>query len=297
MKIALYSRTPDHNGIHFITQVIHFLHQENVEVWLFENLKKDIPSSELDDIQGVFSNSQQLTKQSVNFLFSIGGDGTFIDAAKLIADSQIPILGINTGRIGFLTGINKTNFQESFYGLQKGEYTIDNRALLHVDADSDLQFPSSFALNDVSIHPYSEDSILAIHVWANGEKVNTYWSDGLIVSTATGSTAYSLSCGGPILTPDTDVIVLTPIASHSLTVRPIVLPSCSEIKIQVESRNHDFILTIDSQRTPLKTNITLTITPEHFMIQSVRLLRTDFYSVIREKLLWGIDKRNICDNE
>src|SRR5574344_2940771 len=289
MKIALYSRTPDHNGIQFITQVIHFLHQENVEVWLFENLKKDIPSSELDDIQGVFSNSQQLTKQSVNCLFSIGGDGTFIDAAKLIADSQIPILGINTGRIGFLTGINKTNFQESFYGLQKGEYTIDNRALLHVDADSDLQFPSSFALNDVSIHPYSEDSILAIHVWANGEKVNTYWSDGLIVATPTGSTAYSLSCGGPILHPSAQVHVITPISSHTLAVRPIIVPDSAHIRL-VPS-DDEFNLSMDSCSCILPGNTEINLAREDFTIRLVRMNNQSFFTAIHEKLAWGTGLR------
>ncbi|MDD4395908.1 MAG: NAD kinase [Bacteroidales bacterium] len=297
MKIALYSRTPDENGIHFITEVVDFLHQHKVDIWLFETPFHSIDRLNKGIIKGTFSNNRTLIDESVDFLFSFGGDGTFIDAANLIADSNIPIFGINTGRIGFLTSINKNNFEDAFNCLKNGNFEIESRALLHVDSNPDIALPSSFALNDVSIHPYNEDSILAIHVWANGEKVNTYWSDGLIVATPTGSTAYSLSCGGPILTPNTDVIVLTPIASHSLTVRPIVLPAKYKIQIQVQSRNHDFILSLDSHRKNVNATTKLTITQENFTIQTIRLLTSDFYSVIREKLLWGIDKRNISDNE
>lgn len=297
MKIALYSRTPDENGILFIIDVIQFLNKGNVQVWLYEGLHDVVDGLDNLQIEDFFVDNHRLIDEKIDFLFSFGGDGTFIDAANLIANSNIPIFGINTGRIGFLTAINKSHFEKAFACLQNGDYEIENRSLLHVDAEPHIAIPAHFALNDVSVHPYNEDSILAIHVWTNGNKLNTYWSDGLIVATPTGSTAYSLSCGGPILVPNADVIVLTPIASHSLTVRPIVVPASYVIQIQVESRNHGFVLSLDSHRVNVEAQTCLTISRENFTIQTVRLPDTDFYSVIREKLLWGIDKRNLIDNE
>lgn len=296
MKIAIYSRHTTKEGDDFIGQVIHFLLEKATDVSAFHTLPSLLNETVQSRLSATFSQQQELAALRPNFLFSIGGDGTFIDAANLVGDSGIPILGINTGRIGFLTNVNRNNFQEAYNFLQKSDYQIEKRSLLQITSDNSDTLPASFALNDLSIHPHG-DSINAIHVMANGEHLNTYWGDGLIMATPTGSTAYSLSCGGPILVPSANVMVLTPIASHSLTVRPIVLPTDNELKIKVESRSHRFILSVDSHRITMNDDVTLTVSRAPYTIATIRLPNADFYSVIREKLLWGLDKRNFHDHE
>lgn len=281
MKIALYSKSPTPEGKAFIAEVICFLKEKGVTT---------------HEVTGTPNDRQELSTFRPDFLFSIGGDGTFIDAANLVGDSGIPILGINTGRIGFLTNVNRSNYKEAFDFLQNSDYQIEKRSLLQIRSDKEETLPAQFALNDISIHPHGE-SINAVHVEANGEQLNTYWGDGLIIATPTGSTAYSLSCGGPILVPSANVMVLTPIASHSLTVRPIVLPTDNELKIKVESRTHRFILSVDSHRLTMDDNLTLTISRAPYTIPTIRLPNAGFYSVIREKLLWGLDKRNFSNHE
>ena len=291
MTIALYSRITNEESQSFITEVILFLKEKKNKVMVFQSLMETLPDETKSIIAGTFANRQELSAFRPDFLFSIGGDGTFIDAANIVGSSNIPILGINTGRIGFLTNINRQNFKEAYAYLKTANYQLEKRMLLHVESDDEKVFPPHFALNDISVHP-SGESINAIQVWADGEKVNTYWGDGVIVTTPTGSTAYSLSCGGPILVPTAEVIVITPIASHSLTVRPIVLPANCKIQLKVESRSHEFVLATDSHRITISDSTMLTITKELFTIQTIRLPNANFYSVIREKLLWGLDKRN-----
>ena len=281
MKIALYSKSPNDDGKAFIAGVIRFLKDKGATT---------------HEVTGAPSDKQELSTFCPDFLFSIGGDGTFIDAANLVGDSGIPILGINTGRIGFLTNVNRNNFQKAFEFLQKSDFHIEHRSLLQIKSNNGEPLPASYALNDISIHPFGE-SINEVKVLANGEQLNTYWGDGLIVATPTGSTAYSLSCGGPILVPSANVMMLTPIASHSLTVRPIVLPADNELEIKVESRSHKFILSVDSHRLTMDDDVTLTVSKAPYTIQTVRLPNADFYSVIREKLLWGLDKRNFTEHE
>ena len=296
MTIALYSRITNEESQNFITEVIRFLHEKSVTVATFHSLTDHFEKDVSSYISSIFKDQQELSSLHPDFLFSIGGDGTFIDAANLVGDSGLPILGINTGRIGFLTNVNRSNFREAYAFLQKNDYQIEKRSLLQIRSDNGVELPATFALNDISIHPHG-DSINAVHVDANGERLNTYWGDGLIVATPTGSTAYSLSCGGPILVPSANVMVLTPIASHSLTVRPIVLPTDNELKIKVESRSHRFILSVDSHRLTMDDDVTLTVSRAPYTIQTIRLPNADFYSVIREKLLWGLDKRNFSNND
>ena len=296
MFIAIYSRPATHEGTIFLSEAIRFLHEKGVTVTAFHSLTDCLEKDVVNYISSIFKNQQELAALHPDFLFSIGGDGTFIDAANLVGDTGMPILGINTGRIGFLTNVNRSNYKEAFDFLQNSDYQIEKRSLLQITSDNGATLPAAFALNDISIHPHG-DSINAVHVEANGERLNTYWGDGLIVATPTGSTAYSLSCGGPILVPSANVMVLTPIASHSLTVRPIVLPTDNELKIRVESRSHRFILSVDSHRLTMDDTVTLTVSRAPYTIQTIRLPNAGFYSVIREKLLWGLDKRNFSNNE
>lgn len=289
MKIAAYCRNVNDDNLEFVRKALKLVKKGNHELLLHEYFKSVV----VDEEVVWFSTYQDLKDAApVDFMLSFGGDGSFIDAANVLADLGIPLVGVNTGRIGFLTSITKKNFEEYWKLLETGCYTIEERSLLHIDADVKLPLQHTFALNDISIHNTEVNSITGVKLWVNDLPANTYWADGLIVATPTGSTAYSLSCGGPIIHPQTQVNVITPISSHSLAVRPIVISNIDVLKIEVLSRNEKFLLTVDSERITLENPITLTISKENFTIKTTRFLKSDFYSVIREKLLWGIDLRN-----
>lgn len=288
MKIAIFVKNLAQENAPFIEKIMETLKGENITISLFRNFAEEYGHANEFE---TFSNKEELLASGApDYLFSIGGDGTFLDAAGLIADAGIPIVGINTGRIGFLTSINRNNFDIHFQFLKEKKYEIEERTLLHLEADTEL--PSRFALNDITIHPPLDSSLNSITVWQNDIKVNTYWGDGLIISTPTGSTAYSLSCGGPIVMPSSDVVIITPIASHSLAVRPIVLSANATLKIQVENRANAFSLSLDSHKILVPNHTLMTITKEKFTVKTVRFATSDFFSVISEKLLWGMDKRN-----
>ena len=286
LTFALYSRAGTGQQS-FTDTVISFLRQNGCGVVLHTNISsKNVGFQRFEtylDLQRI---------DNVDFMVSIGGDGSFIDAANLIGDLNIPLVGINTGRIGFLSAIKKENFEASILMLLEKKYTLESRSLLHIEGSEPLSLNTHFVVNDVTIRATDSDSINAISVSAGGKHVNTYWADGLIVATPTGSTAYSMSCGGPILHPQTDVMVLTPIASHSLSVRPLVIPAVQALDITVSGRGGRYSLCVDTQRLILNDSVKLHICKESFTIKTVLFDNTNFYSTIREKLLWGLDKRN-----
>ena len=286
LTFALYSRSGTGQQP-FTDTVISFLREIGCRVVLHKNI-----SSKNADFQSFETHLDLQQIDGVDFMVSIGGDGSFIDAADLIGDLNIPLVGINTGRIGFLSAIKKDNFEASIRMLLENKYTLESRSLLHIEGSEPLSLDTHFVVNDVTIRATDSDSINAISVTTDGKHINTYWADGLIVATPTGSTAYSMSCGGPILHPQTDVVVLTPIASHSLSVRPLVIPASQTLEIVVSGRGGKYSLCIDTQRLILNDNVKLRIYKENFTIQTVLFDNADFYSTIREKLLWGLDKRN-----
>lgn len=290
MRLAVYSRRGDENDILFIRKVLATLPQEGCELFLHEHCREmDIPC-----VAAHFGSHDELAQLGkVDFMLSFGGDGTYIDAANLVGDLNIPLLGVNTGRIGFLTAITRNNYELYLQKLLDGQYVIENRALLHLSSSQPLPLESDFALNDITVRTSDENSINAIKVWVGGKMVNTYWGDGLIIATPTGSTAYSLSCGGPIIVPAANVNVLTPIASHTLAVRPMVISADEEIRLVVESRNNTFSLALDSHRVVVDNPVELRISKARFHIKTVLFEDTDFYRIISEKLLWGLDKRNL----
>ena len=286
LTFALYSRSGTGQQS-FTDTFISFLREIGCRVVLHKNI-----SSKNADFQSFKTHLDLQQIDGVDFMVSIGGDGSFIDAADLIGDLNIPLVGINTGRIGFLSAIKKENFEASIRMLLENKYTLESRSLLHIEGSEPLSLDTHFVVNDVTIRATDSDSINAITVTTDGKHINTYWADGLIVATPTGSTAYSMSCGGPILHPQTDVVVLTPIASHSLSVRPLVIPASQTLEIVVSGRGGKYSLCIDTQRLILNDNVKLRIYKENFTIQTVLFDNADFYSTIREKLLWGLDKRN-----
>ncbi len=287
MKIALYSRPCGAEELPFIHTVIGHLQEQGFEVLPHSNCHP--PGS----CPVMFQTHEELRQQTpVDCMISIGGDGSFIDAANLVGDLNIPLTGINTGRIGFLSGIKRENYLDSFQMLRNHQYTLEERFLLHLDSSKPHGLANNFVVNDITIRSTHTDSIIAVTVWADGQKVNTYWGDGLIIATPTGSTAYSMSCGGPILHPQSQVQVLTPIAPHSLNVRPLVIPADSPLTVEVDSRSGNYTLCLDTQRTIVDESVRLWIHKENFQINTISFEKGNFYNVIREKLLWGIDKRN-----
>ncbi|MEI6898521.1 MAG: NAD kinase [Bacteroidota bacterium] len=235
---------------------------------------------------------QSEIRNKVDYLFSIGGDGTLLDTITLVGDSGIPIIGINMGRLGFLSSISKEEILPAIDEIVAGQYFFEQRSLLRLETPKNPFGEFNYALNDVTIYKTRPVSILTIKTFINDEFLNTYWADGLIVATPTGSTAYSLSCTGPILTPDSSNFVITPIASHNLTVRPIVIPDDCKITLVVESRGLNCLVGLDSRIENMDTSVKLEIVKEHFKINLFRRPNKNFFQTIREKLNWGLDIRN-----
>ena len=228
----------------------------------------------------------------VDFLCSIGGDGTILDAVTFIGNKGIPIIGINMGRLGFLSSISKDEIPPALDDLLQNKYILEDRTLLELHSSEGLFEDFPCALNDLTIYKSDLQNMLTIKTYINDEFLNSYWADGLIVATPTGSTAYSLSCTGPIVAPDSENFVITPIASHNLTVRPIVIRDDSRIRITVKGDGDEFFVSLDSRKEKVRTSIDLTIAKAGFSIQLVRLPGRHFFKTMREKLNWGLDARN-----
>jgi NAD+ kinase len=225
-------------------------------------------------------------------LLSLGGDGTLLDTITYIGSSNIPIIGINLGRLGFLAAIPENELDSAILSLARGSYTIEKRTLLHLDSSVPLFDGSPFALNEFTLHRKDSSSMIKIHTYLNGEFLNTYWADGLIVATPTGSTGYSLSCGGPVVFPQTSSFVITPVAPHNLNTRSIVVPDDNIISFEVEGRAEHFLCTLDARTETISHGIQLAVKKESFSIGLVRPDEHNFLNTIRQKLYWGIDRRN-----
>ncbi len=238
-----------------------------------------------------FSDAASL-QECADIVLSMGGDGTFLKTILYVRDSQIPILGINMGRLGFLANVNKERIQEAFDYLKTGKFDTNQRSLIQIDSDQGLFGNDNYALNELTIHKKDSASMISIEVSVGGEYLNTYWADGLIISTPTGSTAYSLSCGGPIITPDSPVLVITPIAPHNLNVRPIIIKDDLEIKVRVDDRNNSHLLTLDSRSEMINDSYELKVKKAPFSVRTVQFENLSFFDTIRDKLLWGLDRRN-----
>lgn len=292
MRIAIYGRTPEQYNLTYIQQLFHELFKRNVEILLFEKLHETLAGSMsmLEDA-ATFSTHKDL-EQNVDFLISIGGDGTLLDTLTLVRNSNLPVLGINLGRLGFLSSIGKEEISHAMNALQEGSYLIDKKALLHLRSNPPIFDHTNYALNEFAIHKRDSTSMIVIHAYINDEFLNTYWADGVIVATPTGSTAYSLSCGGPVLLPASKSFVITPVAPHHLNVRPIIVPDDSVIRFESESRQESMLCTLDSRQTVINAGHQLEISKENFELNLVRLPENNFLSTLRNKLLWGYDKRN-----
>ena len=231
-------------------------------------------------------------QNSYDLMISLGGDGTFLKAVSYIRDSGVPILGINTGRLGFLSNLSKSNIEQILARFEAGAYEFQKRSLLRVHTENDLFADENFALNELTLQKKDTSSMVKVHAFLGDKYLNTYWADGLIIATPTGSTAYSLSCGGPIITPGCQVHILTPIAPHNLNVRPVVVPDHMPISLQVEGRDRSYLLSLDGHSQHIKQGEKVTITKAEFMINVIKFEDNNFLDTIRNKMFWGSDTRN-----
>lgn len=291
-NVAIYARYLDNSALSYLQQLISKLYDYYENIVLYKPIKNQINKKiKLKANINTFTNHHDLINK-VDLLISLGGDGTLLDTVTLVRDSGIPILGINTGRLGFLASIAKNEINKTIEYLERGNYSLDKRTLITVESDKKLFNGINFALNDFTIHKKDTSSMITIHAFLNGEFLNTYWADGLIVATPTGSTGYSLSCAGPIIFPRSGNFVITPVAPHNLNVRPIVVSDNNIISFEIEGRSKNFLTTLDSRSETIDSTVQLAVKKASFEIKLLRLSSENFLNTLREKLMWGLDNRN-----
>ena len=292
MKIAIYSRGLEENQHKEINSLITELVQHNVEPVFYQDFfNKFYSAVDLKSKYSTFNSSDDLD-DTIDCMISLGGDGTLLDTVTLVRDKGTPVLGINYGRLGFLANIGKGDLKTAIDALVSRTYVIDKRTLIHLDANVPLFGDVPYGLNEFTLLKQDSSSMIKIHTYLNGEFLNTYWADGLIVATPTGSTGYSLSCNGPVVFPDSGSFVITPVAPHNLNIRPIVVPDNTIISFEVEGRTDGFLCTLDSRREIVTKEIQLAVRKESFGINLMRLNENNFLQTLRNKLSWGLDVRN-----
>ncbi|MBP6664543.1 MAG: NAD kinase [Chitinophagales bacterium] len=292
MRIGIYSRVLKTDDLEFLHQLLQLLNERNIQVLVYNDYYQ-----QLNQILPLFNTVQtfgnnELLSNHIDYMLSIGGDGTLLNTLELVRDSGIPVLGINTGRLGLLTDITRDQLNEAFTALETQKYQLDRRTLISLQSDIPLFGNANVALNEFAIHKKDTSAMIVIHTYIDGEFVNSYWADGIIVATPSGSTAYSLSCGGPIIYPTTNAFVLTPVAPHNLNVRPVVIPDHCTISFEISGRSDNFLCSLDSRYETIDQHVKLNIQKANFTLNLVRLQETHFFSTIRKKLMWGQDSRN-----
>jgi NAD+ kinase len=292
MKIAIYSRGGESVDVNDLKILLTALQDGKCMTYIFQDYFNQVKESLLSaDGYDTFSTSEDLD-DSFDCMISLGGDGTLLDTVTLIREKNIPVLGVNFGRLGFLASLGKEDIQTAVTALIERTYVIEKRTLIHLDADIPLFGETPYALNEFAIHKRDTSPMIKIHTYLNGEFLNTYWADGLIVSTPTGSTGYSLSCNGPVVFPESGSFVITPVAPHNLNVRPIVIPDNNIISFEVEGRMDQFICALDSRKETVGRTVQLAVRKESFTISLIRLNENNFLQTLRKKLAWGFDTRN-----
>ncbi|WP_459211374.1 NAD kinase [Aquimarina rhabdastrellae] len=294
MKIGIYGQFYHENSGIYIQQLLETLDKHQVEVVIEKKFLELIDLHEdIDKTYSHFSTFEELD-HSYDLFFSIGGDGTILKTITYVRDLGIPIAGINTGRLGFLATIQKEEIKESIEAILEKRFTISTRSLLTVKTIPEKEEFGvlNFAMNEIAVSRRNTTSMITVHTSLDDEFLTSYWADGLIVSTPTGSTGYSLSCGGPVIMPDAKNIVLTPIAPHNLNARPLVIPDDKEIKLGIEGREDEYLISLDSRIHTLPNETTIVIKKAPFKINMVVLEGNSFLKTLRKKMLWGEDKRN-----
>ena len=293
-RVALFGQFYHQGSERFIETIIHTLFTQNIEVCMIRELWDLLEKHNITISQGDRVNIIDAPDPNLDFFISVGGDGTMLKAITYVRDLNIPVIGINTGRLGFLSTIPKEDINQQLTQLITGDYRISERTLIEVKTSGSEQQKRAlnFALNEVSINRKNSTSMIRVDVWVDREHLNTYWSDGLIVATPTGSTGYSLSCGGPIIHPEAANLLITPIAPHNLNARPLIIPDDCEVRLKVSAGESRHLMSLDSRLETLANDTEIILRKAPFRIKMVHLSETSFIKTLREKMYWGEDKRN-----
>ncbi len=294
MKVGIYGQFYHQDSEKYVQLILNTLQKHGADVHIEAEFLKII-----EQHKGISTPASSISTfdeldNSYNLFFSIGGDGTLLKSVTFVRDLNIPIVGINTGRLGFLATIQKEKITESLENIIQGNYTISERTLLSIETfpTNDALSPLHFALNEIAVNRKNTTSMIKVDTWIDNEYLTSYWSDGLIISTPTGSTGYSLSCGGPVIHPAAENMVITPIAPHNLNARPLVIPDKKVISLKVSGREESYLISLDSRIATLHNDTEITIKKAPFTIKMVQMNEDSFIKTLREKLLWGEDKRN-----
>ena len=294
MKIAIFGQYYQNDTRPIIKDIFVFFNSNNVELVIEESFLEILYEEEIVKKEYKTFATYKDLNSSFDLLISIGGDGTILRAITYVRNSGIPILGVNAGRLGFLAKVQKENIETFLQLILDKNYTVSKRTLLSIESNpkNDEIKEINFALNEISVSRKDTTSMITVETYLNGEYLTSYWADGLIISTPTGSTGYSLSCGGPVLTPDVKSFVITPIAPHNLNARPLVIPDKTEIVLKVSGREAHYLISLDSRIATMNNETILTIKKTPFKINMVEIQDETFLKTLRNKLLWGMDKRN-----
>lgn len=291
MRIGIHGKDFQNKSARFIEKMLELLKQKKAEVWVSDKVLKQIRSSRLSNFKvKTFDHEGHL--RNLDFFFSLGGDGTMLESVTYVGKAEVPILGINTGRLGFLATTRREDLETALDSLLKGNYKIDTRSILKLISMPKLFGSLNFALNDFTIMKKDTSSMITVHVYVDGELLNSYWADGIIVSTPTGSTGYSLSCGGPLVYPKSESFIITPVSPHNLGTRPIVLSDKSEISFHIEGRSKRYLVSLDSRFETIDDTVKLRIRKENFSAKLIQLPGQNYFDTLRQKLNWGLDLRN-----
>jgi NAD+ kinase len=294
MKIAVFGQYYQNNTHSIVEKVVSFLEQNNIEICFYKIFYDKLIENKVTLTKYSTFDSHECLKDNFDYLISIGGDGTILRAATFVRNYNLPIIGINAGRLGFLATIQEENIEKLLTRVMANDFSISKRTLVSLHAhpeNIDLE-DINFALNEITVSRKDTTSMITIETYINNEYLNSYWADGLIISTPTGSTGYSLSCGGPVIMPTSNCFVITPIAPHNLTARPLIIPDDSELTLKIKGREEQYLVSLDSRITSVSNETTLTIKKTDFYISIIEFPEEGFLRTIRKKLLWGEDKRN-----
>ncbi len=293
MKVAVFGTLVSDEFVPVLQEFFQFLEEHKIEVQLYKpfytHLVEDLRTT---TYYSSFFHSYSDFDEDNKFIFSVGGDGTFLKSVLQIRNFSIPVIGVNSGRLGFLADISEDQVHNALNNIFTGNYKVDERSMLEVQFSDRENLDFNFALNEMAVLKTDNSSMLNITAYIDGEFLNNYWADGLIIATPTGSTAYSLSVGGPILTPNSKNFVITPLAPHNLTIRPIVVPDNCEIKLRVEGRGTNYLTSLDSRSVSVEFSTLLKINKAAFKLKTLQLPLQPFFNTLRTKLMWGIDRRN-----
>ncbi|MET3112621.1 NAD+ kinase [Pedobacter sp. CG_S7] len=292
MRIAIYGREFNNTVLPYVKEVFNALEQNNIQTIVYDKFHQFIADKvSLPETVKTFDGNAALVGQA-DLLISLGGDGTLLDTMALVRESGIPVIGINFGRLGFLASVNKDDISIAIIALLNNQFSLDRRSLLRLESENNLFGEENFALNDITIHRRDDSAMMLVNAYMNKEFINSYWADGLIIATSTGSTAYSLSCGGPIIYPSSQSFVITPVAPHNLNVRPLIVPDNVSLTFEVEARSAKFLVSCDSRTETVDKSVKITVKKADFDVNLIRLNQESYLTTLRKKLLWGIDTRN-----